>query len=144
MVHVEFKEAIIPVPSSSGDGNNATSNNNGHGEPEIVNVDEEEGVGVAEDKESAQGDFPPVQLDLVEAMMLKFYQDVLRKYIDLKAFGMEEGFEVENTPRELVKLVSDVVWSGLARSYNSDAPHIQSLYTYLSGKFGNDDVFRDE
>lgn len=73
-------------------------------------------------------------MDIVEALFFKFYQDVLKTYVDITQFGMEEGIEVDNTPKELVKRVSDVVWSLLSGNYKADTPHIQSLYMYLTGE----------
>jgi menin len=44
----------------------------------------------------------------------------------------------EGTSRELVKNISDVLWNSLSRSYTTDKPHLQSLYTYLTGKLLNE------
>lgn len=47
------------------------------------------------------------------------------------------SFNAENKPatRELVKSVADLVWGCLAKSYFKDRPHIQNLYSFLTGKF---------
>ncbi len=70
----------------------------------------------------------------MEALFLNFKIEYLKKYADLKQFGLEEGFAVENTPSEMVSRVASIVWCGLLKSYKTDTPHIQSLYSYLIGK----------
>ena len=62
------------------------------------------------------------------ALYAKFCSLVLDA-VDLAAYDRSSG-----TPRELVKRVSDVVWFSLARSYHKDRPHIQSLYSFLTGE----------
>ncbi|XP_020901909.1 menin [Exaiptasia diaphana] len=45
------------------------------------------------------------------------------------------SFNAENKPatREFVKSVADLVWGCLAKSYFKDRPHIQNLYSFLTG-----------
>lgn len=38
----------------------------------------------------------------------------------------------KKTSRELIKKISDVIWSNLHRSYYKDRAHIQTLYSYLN------------
>ncbi|KAJ8311056.1 hypothetical protein KUTeg_011390 [Tegillarca granosa] len=70
--------------------------------------------------------FPVVELSIVEALYTKFVTQIKRS-VDLTKFP--DG----NATRELVKFVSDVVWSSLMRSYYKDKAHLQSLYSYLTG-----------
>lgn len=37
--------------------------------------------------------------------------------------------------RELITEVADLVWSCLSKSYFKDKPHIQNLYSFLTGKY---------
>ncbi|OXA55649.1 menin [Folsomia candida] len=142
---VEYKDG----KSSGGSNINAKSETSGSGGTDKTSPDCSEEDGKEEsnspsvegggedgmsDKENVKGDFPPLELDIVEALFFKFYQDVLKTYVDITQFGMEEGIEVDNTPKELVKRVSDVVWSLLSGNYKADTPHIQSLYMYLTDK----------
>lgn len=46
---------------------------------------------------------------------------------------LETGSSKKKTSRELIKKISDVVWSNLHRSYYKDRAHLQTLYSYLSG-----------
>lgn len=40
----------------------------------------------------------------------------------------------KKTSRELIKKISDVVWSNLQRSpYKARTPHLQTIYSYLNG-----------
>ncbi|XP_037078987.1 LOW QUALITY PROTEIN: menin-like [Pollicipes pollicipes] len=70
---------------------------------------------------------PPLEYDTVFALHAKFCALVLDA-VDLEAFDRGAG-----TPRALVKRVSDVIWFSLARSYHKDKPHIQSIYSFLTG-----------
>ncbi|OWF51452.1 menin-like [Mizuhopecten yessoensis] len=70
--------------------------------------------------------FPVIELETVEALYEKFVTHVKRS-IDLTKFCGEVA------TRELVKLVSDVIWSSLMRSFYKDKAHLQSLYSFLTG-----------
>lgn len=39
----------------------------------------------------------------------------------------------KKTSRELIKKISDVIWSHLTRSYYKDRAHLQTIYSYLTG-----------
>ena len=70
--------------------------------------------------------FPVVELSTVEALYAKF-TTLVKGAIDMSHFAEE------HTTRELVKKVSDVIWSSLTRSYYKDRAHLQSLYSFLTG-----------
>ncbi|XP_033734093.1 menin-like [Pecten maximus] len=70
--------------------------------------------------------FPVIELETVEALYEKFVTHVKRS-VDLTKFPSEVA------TRELVKLVSDVIWSSLMRSFYKDKAHLQSLYSFLTG-----------
>lgn len=71
--------------------------------------------------------FPEVELAPVEALYCKF-QSQIKGSVDMSKY---RGSRFSS--RELVKKVSDVVWSSLTRSYYKDRAHLQSLYSYLTG-----------
>ena len=70
--------------------------------------------------------FPIVELSTVDALYHKFVSQI-KGSVDLTQYPSDE------TSRELVKKVSDVVWNSLTRSYYKDKAHLQSLYSYLTG-----------
>ncbi|XP_046372748.2 menin-like [Haliotis rufescens] len=70
--------------------------------------------------------FPVIELSTVEALYTKFVT-LVKSSVDL---SNNTG---EYSSRELVKKVSDVIWSSLTRSYYKDKAHLQSLYSFLTG-----------
>lgn len=78
--------------------------------------------------EDAKRSFPTVEIGPIEALHAKFACQV-KGSVDLTLI---EAAKVAGT-RDLIKKVSDVVWSSLTRSYYKDRPHLQSLYSYLTG-----------
>ena len=69
--------------------------------------------------------FPVVDLETVEALYAKF-ETLVRGSVDLTQY------DSKFSSRELVKKISDVVWSSLSRSFK-DKAHLQSLYSFLTG-----------
>lgn len=69
--------------------------------------------------------FPVIELSTVEALYNKFVTHVKRSVDKTK-------FPEKFATRELVKLVSDVVWVCLTKSFK-DRAHLQSLYSFLTG-----------
>jgi menin len=72
-------------------------------------------------------DFPPVELDIIEALYIKF-RAIIKSSVDLNLYGSPVY-----ATRELVKKVSDVIWNTLTRTYYKDRAHLQSIYSYLTG-----------
>ncbi|XP_064624012.1 menin-like [Lineus longissimus] len=70
--------------------------------------------------------FPVIEIVTVEALYSKFVSQI-KGAVDLTRY--KSGYAT----RELVKRVSDVIWSNLTRSYYKDKAHLQSLYSYLTG-----------
>ena len=70
--------------------------------------------------------FPIIQWETVEALYTKFITHV-KSYVDLSKYP--DKFAT----RELVKKVSDVIWGSLTRGHYKDRPHLQSLYSFLTG-----------
>ncbi|KAG0419766.1 hypothetical protein HPB47_003887 [Ixodes persulcatus] len=83
---------------------------------------------IADDAAAKQAAFPVVEYGPIEALHAKFACQV-KGSVDA---SLIETAGVSGT-RELIKRVSDVVWSSLTRSYYKDRPHLQSLYSYLTG-----------
>jgi menin len=73
---------------------------------------------------------PDVELHIIEALYTKFYS-VIKSSVDLLKFDEQDG----HASRELVKRVSDVIWNTLTRSYYKDRAHLQSMYSYLTGRW---------
>ncbi|XP_071962600.1 menin-like [Antedon mediterranea] len=70
--------------------------------------------------------FPVVQMSYVEAFLAKF-ESQIKGSVDLSEH--KSNFAT----REMVKKISDVVWSSLCRGHYKDKAHLQSLYSYLTG-----------
>lgn len=75
-----------------------------------------------------EGKLPAVEYHIVEALYMKF-SAVIKGAVDLTLYG-----DGKYASRELVKRVSDVIWNSLTRSYYKDRAHLQSLFSYLTGK----------
>lgn len=76
----------------------------------------------------AEGSAFEIELHIVEALYAQFRSIILGS-VDLSAYG-----DCKFATREIVKKVSDVIWNSLSRSYYKDRAHLQSLYSYLTGK----------
>lgn len=77
---------------------------------------------------AVEATIPTLDLRTVEALYQKF-QSQIKGSVDLTQYKTS-GYAT----RDLVKRVSDVIWSSLTRSYYKDRAHLQSLYSYLTGK----------
>ena len=71
--------------------------------------------------------FPVIELSTVEALYHKFVSQI-KGSVDLS------NHKDQYANRTLIKKVSDVIWESLTRSYHKDKAHLQSLYSYLTGK----------
>lgn len=98
-------------------------------EPRSAQVDQQvEQVHGDKDKLVTVG-FPQITYEDVHGLYDKFV-GIIRG-----ALGSES--RNKNNPhatRTLVKRVSDVIWNSLTRSYYKDRAHLQSLYSYLTGR----------
>lgn len=83
---------------------------------------------VEKETEFDEGKLPAVEYHIVEALYMKFCA-VIKGAVDLTVYGNGKF-----ATRELVKKVSDVIWNSLTRSYYKDRAHLQSLFSYLTGK----------
>ncbi|XP_030750722.1 menin isoform X2 [Sitophilus oryzae] len=68
---------------------------------------------------------PRFELETVENLYNKFHLVITS--------SVETNKTKAYATRDLVKRVSDVIWNSLTRSYYKDRPHLQSLYSYLTG-----------
>lgn len=74
------------------------------------------------------GEVFEIEFHIVDALYAQFRSIILGS-VDLSSYG-----DCKYATRELVKKVSDVIWNTLSRSYYKDRAHLQSLYSYLTGK----------
>lgn len=72
--------------------------------------------------------FPVLDLPTVEGLYCKF-ESLIKGSVDLTQYPTDFA------SRELVKRISDVIWGSLTRSYYKDKAHLQSLYSFLTGRF---------
>lgn len=80
-------------------------------------------------------DFPAVELNVIEALHAKF-RAVIKSSVDLHSYGSPQY-----ATREIVKKVSDVIWNTLTRSYYKDRAHLSSIYSYLTGKYTDINIY---
>ena len=77
---------------------------------------------------------PPLPWDAVEALGAKF-EGIIKGYCDTSILGEARKEEAETkSVRALIKHVADIVWNTLSKSHYKDRPHLQSLYSYLTGE----------
>ncbi|UXI17374.1 signal peptide peptidase-like 2B-like [Sarcoptes scabiei] len=67
---------------------------------------------------------PTVYYENIETLLKKF-QTHIKESIDLSKFP-------KKTSRELIKKISEVIWSNLHRSHYKDRAHLQTLYSYVT------------
>lgn len=84
--------------------------------------------GSVETAEYDEPKLPKLQYNIVHALYSKFHC-IIKGYIDV---SQHRG---KYATRELIRKVSDVIWNSLTRSYYKDRAHLQSLYSYLTGKY---------
>ncbi|XP_071833078.1 menin-like [Apostichopus japonicus] len=70
--------------------------------------------------------FPVIELPNVETLCQKF-ETQIKGSVDLS------NYKPDFATRDLIKKVSDIVWSSLTRSFYKDRAHLQSLFSYLTG-----------
>ena len=80
---------------------------------------------------------PPLEWHVVDALYSRF-ESIIRGYCD--AGLLSKALSSPSDPdavRPLIKHVADIVWNTLSKSHYKDRPHLQSIYSYLTG---TDDV----
>jgi len=75
--------------------------------------------------------FPTLEFEIVQGLYEHFVL-LIKANIDksLDKLTTRSGCAT----KKLCKCVSDLIWSGLLRSYHKDKPHIQSLFSYFTGE----------
>ena len=85
---------------------------------------------------------PVLHWDLVEALYKKF-ESVIKGFCDVNILedarrisvnSDTEKYERSKKVRVLIKHVADIIWNTLTKSQYKDRPHLQSIYSYLTGK----------
>nr|XP_009858293.1 menin-like [Ciona intestinalis] len=86
---------------------------------------------ITDSTQSIDDEFPTLDLEIIEGLYNQFVL-MIKAQVDksLTEFTSRSGYAT----RMLCKRVSDVIWNGLLRSYHKDKPHIQSLFSYLTGR----------
>lgn len=74
----------------------------------------------------SENTWPTLDKETFEALYSKFTALVERDF--------EYNTNSKPVTREIVKGVSDLVWSCLSKSYFKDKPHIQNIYSFLTGR----------
>ena len=97
-----------------------------------VEDDDDDTLGMANSDSPASMEFPILHLQIVEGL-LKHFELTLKAQVDrsLPDFTTRSG----HATKHLCKLVSDILWNGLQRSYHKDKAHIQSLFSFLTGMY---------
>ncbi|XP_059095385.1 menin-like isoform X2 [Tigriopus californicus] len=76
---------------------------------------------------------PPLTWPLIEASVAKF-ESIIRSYCDsLVLSAALSAPENVSAIRALIKHVADIIWNTLSKSHYKDRPHLQSIYSYLTG-----------
>jgi len=81
---------------------------------------------------------PPLDWSTVESLFTKF-DGIIRGFCDVdlltearKGSGKSDPESFEKV-RKLIKHVADIIWNTLSKSHYKDKPHLQSIYSYLTG-----------
>ena len=83
---------------------------------------------------------PVLHWDLVHALYQKF-ESIIKSCCDVNILQAarsdkhSDQCERAKSIRSLIKHVADIVWNTLSKSQYKDRPHLQSIYSYLTGKY---------
>ena len=76
---------------------------------------------------------PQLEYHVIEALIGKF-EGIIKGYCDVNLLKeAKESHGEESKMRPLIKHVADIVWNTLSKSHYKDRPHLQSIYSYLTG-----------
>ena len=76
---------------------------------------------------------PPVEWHLVEALLQKF-DSIIKGFCDQTLLQRSLKSDASSPEiRKLIKHVADIIWNTLTKGQYKDRPHIQSIYSYLTG-----------
>ncbi|CAK8678313.1 unnamed protein product [Clavelina lepadiformis] len=112
----------------------STSDNSSEPENDAtkISIDASKNSSLTSDEERANDtNFPTLELDIVEGLYEQFTL-MIKSQIDRSLIELttRSGYAT----KLLCKRVSDVIWNGLLPSYHKDKAHIQSLFSYLTGR----------
>ncbi|XP_028968193.1 menin [Galendromus occidentalis] len=83
----------------------------------------------SDSQSSGHEDFPIVNFEEINALYGNF-ASFIKGSIDL---SIQQTGPQRRLNRQLVKKISDIIWNTLHRSYGQDRPHLQSIFSYLTG-----------
>ncbi|XP_033121374.1 menin-like, partial [Anneissia japonica] len=83
-------------------------------------------MGGVDESRTLETIFPVIQLSYVEAFLAKF-ESQIKGSVDLSEHKSQFA------TRDMVKKISDVVWSSLSRGHYKDKAHLQTIFSYLTG-----------
>ena len=76
---------------------------------------------------------PPVEWHLVEALLQKF-DSIIQGFCDQTLLQNSLRSDASSPDiRKVIKHVADIIWNTLTKGQYKDRPHIQSIYSYLTG-----------
>jgi menin len=76
---------------------------------------------------------PRVEWHVVDGLNKKF-EAVIRGYCDVNLLAKARDVEADfYDVRKLIKHVADIIWNTLSKAQYKDRPHLQSIYSYLTG-----------
>lgn len=101
-------------------------------------LNKSEHVSVSEKPDVTSANFridPQIDWHVVEALYAKF-ETVFNSYCEVALLEKARQIEADNWDvRRLIKHVADIIWNTLSKAQYKDRPHLQSIYSYLMGKF---------
>ncbi len=83
---------------------------------------------------------PPLDWSTVDSLFKKF-DGIIRGFcdVDLLSDARKSTSNVDQESfdkvRKLIKHVADIIWNTLSKSHYKDKPHLQSIYSYLTGYY---------
>jgi len=76
---------------------------------------------------------PQIDWHVMEALYAKF-EAVFTSYCETALLENAQKVDAENSDvRKLIKHVADIIWNTLSKAQYKDRPHLQSIYSYLTG-----------
>lgn len=76
---------------------------------------------------------PPLEWHIVDGLYSRF-ESIIRGYCDASLLSKALASPSDpDSVRPLIKHVADIVWNTLSKSHYKDRPHLQSIYSYLTG-----------
>lgn len=105
----------------------------------MTKIDDHHHSSIHQNPDTVQDDFitnanlkiePQINWHQIEALYNKF-ESMIRSYCDPNL--LEKAQESDQEVRKLIKHVADIIWNTLSKAQYKDRPHLQSIYSYLTG-----------